>query len=167
MSEMSRLIDARNLPDGPLDISASAEECAALAKRFDLVAVRQLTARITLTPDGQTVRARGVLDADVVQSCAVSAEDLEVGIHEPVELQFVPPAKDLPAEMELEPEMLDQIEMDGTRFDLGEALAQTLGLAIDPYLEGPNAEEARRKAGLLDPSETSPFAALKDMFKKD
>ena len=108
-----------------------------------------------------------VLDADVVQSCAVSAEELEVGIHEPVELQFVPPAKDLPAEMELEPEMLDQIEMDGTRFDLGEALAQTLGLAIDPYLEGPNAEEARRKAGLLDPSETSPFAALKDMFKKD
>lgn len=167
MSEMSRLIDARNLPDGPLDISASAEECTALAKRFDLVTVRQLTARITLTPDGQTVRARGVLDADVVQSCAVSAEDLEVGIHEPVELQFVPPTKDLPAEMELEPEMLDQIEMDGTRFDLGEALAQTLGLAIDPYLEGPNAEEARRKAGLLDPSETSPFAALKDMFKKD
>jgi uncharacterized metal-binding protein YceD (DUF177 family) len=167
MSEMSRLIDARNLPEGPLDISASTEECAALAQRFDLVAVRQLTARITLTPDGQTVRAHGVLDADVVQSCAVSAEELEVGIHEPVELQFVPPAKDLPAEMELEPEMLDQIEMEGGRFDLGEALAQTLGLAIDPYLEGPNAEEARRKAGLLDPSDTSPFAALKDMFKKD
>jgi uncharacterized metal-binding protein YceD (DUF177 family) len=167
MSEMSRIIDARNLPEGPLDISASTEECAALAKRFDLVAVRQLTARITLTPDGKTVRASGVLDADVVQSCAVSAEDLEVGAHEPVELQFVPAAQDLPAEMELEPEMLDQIEMDGTRFDLGEALAQTLGLAIDPYLEGPNAEEARRKAGLLDPSETSPFAALKDMFKKD
>jgi uncharacterized metal-binding protein YceD (DUF177 family) len=167
MSEMSRIIDARNLPEGPLDISASTEECAALAKRFDLVAVRQLTARITLTPDGKTVRASGVLDADVVQSCAVSAEDLEVGVHEPVELQFVPAAQDLPAEMELEPEMLDQIEMDGTRFDLGEALAQTLGLAIDPYLEGPNAEEVRRKAGLLDPSETSPFAALKDMFKKD
>jgi hypothetical protein len=57
--------------------------------------------------------------------------------------------------------------MEGGRFDLGEALAQTLGLAIDPYLEGPNAEEARRKAGLMDPSETSPFSALKDMFKKD
>ncbi len=167
MSEMSRVIDARHLPEGPLEIAATAEECAALAKRFDLVAVRQLTARILLAPNGQTVRATGMLDADVVQSCAVSAEELGVGVHEPVELQFVPPARDLPAEMELEPEMLDQIEMEGGRFDLGEALAQTLGLAIDPYLEGPNAEEARRKAGLLDPSETSPFAALKDMFKKD
>ncbi|MFM5917698.1 MAG: YceD family protein [Novosphingobium sp.] len=167
MSEMSRMIDLRHLPDGLLDITANAEECAALAKRFDLVAVRQLTARIALKPDGQTVRASGVLDADVVQSCAVSAEDLEVGIHEPVELHFVPPAGDLPEELELDAEMLDQIEMEGGRFDLGEALAQTLGLAIDPYLEGPNAEEARREAGLLDPSDTSPFAALKDMFKKD
>lgn len=167
MSEMSRLIDARQLPEKPVEITASAAECAALAKRFDLVAVRQLSARITLTPDGQTVRARGVLDADVVQSCAISAEELEVGIHEPVELQFVPPAGDLPEELELDAEMLDQVEMEGSRFDLGEALAQTLGLAIDPYLEGPGAEEARRRAGLLDPSDASPFAALKDMFKKD
>lgn len=167
MSEMSRMIDPRHLPDGPLDITASEEECAALAKRFDLVAVRQLTARVSLTPDGQTVRASGVLDADVVQSCAVSAEDLEVGVHEPVELQFVPAERDLPEELELEAAMLDQIEMDGGKFDLGEALAQTLGLAIDPYLEGPNADEARRKAGLLDPSDASPFAVLKDMFKKD
>jgi len=166
MSEMSRMIDARQLPEKPVEVTASAAECAALAKRFDLVAVRQLNARITLTPDGKTVRARGVLDADVVQSCAISAEELEVGVHEPVDLQFVPPAGDLPAELELDAEMLDQIEMEGGRFDLGEALAQTLGLAVDPYLEGPNAEEARRKAGLLDPSETSPFAALKDMFKK-
>ncbi len=167
MSEMSRLIDARQLPEKPVEVTASAAECEALAERFDLVAVRQLSARITLTPDGQTVRARGVLDADVVQSCAVSAEELEVGVHEPVELQFVPPATDLPEELELEAEMLDQIEMEGGRFDLGEALAQTLGLAIDPYLEGPGAEEARRRAGLLDPSDASPFAALKDMFKKD
>ncbi len=167
MSEMSRLIDARQLPEKPVDVTASPTECAALAKRFDLVAVRQLSARITLTPDGQTVRARGVLDADVVQSCAISAEELEVGVHEPVELQFVPPADDLPEELELDAEMLDQIEMEGGRFDLGEALAQTLGLAIDPYLEGPGAEEARQRAGLLDPSDVSPFAALKDMFKKD
>ena len=167
MSEMSRMFDARQLPEKPVEITASEAECAALAKRFDLVAVRQLSARITLTPDGQTVRARGVLDADVVQSCAISAEELRVGVHEPVELQLVPPAGDLPEELELDAEMLDQIEMDGGRFDLGEALAQTLGLAIDPYLEGPGAEEARHRAGLLDPSDASPFAALKDMFKKD
>ena len=164
MSEMSRLFDARQLPAAPVDITATPEECAALAARFDLVAVRQLSARIALVREGESARASGVLDADVVQSCAVSGEDLEVGVHEPVKLQFVPPSGDLPEELELEAEMLDQIEMEGSRFDLGEALAQTLGLAIDPYLEGPGAEEARRKLAEQEPS--GPFSALKDLLGK-
>ena len=167
MSELIRMIDARQLPPGPIDIKASAEECAALAQRFALVRVKHLSARITLTRDGPTVRAAGRLNADIVQSCAISAEDLPVRIHEPVALHFVPanstPATD--AEVELEAEQLDQIEMDGHQFDLGEALAQGLALAIDPYAEGPGAEEARQQAGMLDPSDVGPFAMLKKLLE--
>ena len=87
-------------------------------------------------------------------------------IHEPVALHFVPansvPATD--AEVELDAEMLDQIEMDGHQFDLGEAIAQGLGLAVDPYLEGPGADEARHKLAEQEPS--GPFAALKDLLGK-
>jgi uncharacterized metal-binding protein YceD (DUF177 family) len=167
MSELSRPYDATRLPAAEQVIEASAEECAALARRFGLVAVQSLAARITLKADGPTVRATGQLKADVVQSCAVSGEDLPVKIAEPIALHFVPPA-DSPEseeEIELEAEDLDEIEMEGTRFDLGEAVAQSLALAIDPYLEGPGAEEIR-KAGLLGQGESSPFAALKGLIKE-
>ena len=166
MSELTRMFDARQLPPGPIEIKASAAECAALAQRFGLVRVKHLSARITVIRDGPTVRAAGQLNADVVQSCAISAEDLPVRIHEPVALHFVPanstPATD--AEVELDAEMLDQIEMDGHQFDLGEALAQGLALAIDPYAEGPGAEEARRQAGLLEPGQVGPFSELKKLL---
>ena len=167
MSELIRMIDARQLPPEPIDIKASPTECAALAQRFGLVRVKHLSARITLTRDGPTVRAAGRINADIVQSCAVSAEDLPVRIHEPVALHFVPanstPATD--AEVELDAEQLDQIEMDGHQFDLGEALAQGLALAIDPYAEGAGAEEARQQAGMLDPSDVGPFAMLKKLLE--
>lgn len=164
MSELTRMIDARQLPPEPIDIKASREECAALAQRFGLVRVKHLSARITLTRDGPTVRAGGRINADIVQSCAISAEDLPVRIHEPVALHFVPahsvPATD--AEVELDAEQLDQIEMDGHQFDLGEALAQGLALAIDPYLEGPGAEAARQKLAEQEPSGS--FAMLKKLL---
>ena len=160
------MIDARQLPPGPIDIKASAAECAALAQRFGLVRVKHLSARITLTRDGPTVRAAGRINADIVQSCAISAEDLPVRIHEPVALHFVPANSTPATDVELDAEQLDQIEMDGHQFDLGEALAQGLALAIDPYAEGPSAEAARREAGLLEPGDEGPFAMLKKLMLK-
>ena len=107
--------------------------------------------------------------AAVVQSCSVSGEDLPVSIDEPVSLHFVP-ARGPSApdeEIELEAQELDEIEFSGSLFDLGEELAQTLAVAIDPYAVGPNAEEARHKAGLLDKAISGPFAALAALKKAD
>jgi uncharacterized metal-binding protein YceD (DUF177 family) len=159
------MIDARQLPPDPIEVRASAEECTALAQRFGLVRVKHLSARITLTRDGPTVRAAGQLNADIVQGCAISAEDLPVRIHEPVALHFVPAnsTRATDAEVELAAEQLDQIEMDGHQFDLGEALAQGLALAIDPYAEGPGAVEARQKLAEQEPS--GPFAMLKKLLE--
>ena len=169
MSEFSRPYDLRHLPMEPQVLEASAEECAALAGRFDLVRVDSLTATITLTPEGAVVRADGRIKAAIVQSCAVSGEDLPVKVDEPVALRFVPPgtAHNPDEEVELDADELDEIEMEAEgRFDLGEALAQSLALAIDPFAEGPQAEEARRKAGLLEPDQTGPFAALAALKKQ-
>jgi uncharacterized metal-binding protein YceD (DUF177 family) len=166
VSEFSRIVDATRLPLDEQVLTATAEECAALAQRFGLVAVTLLTARVTLASDGPAVNASGTLNADVVQSCAVSGEDLPVQIAETLSLRFVPAPETRAAEVELEAEDLDEIEMDDTRFDLGEALAQTLALAIDPYLEGPGAEEFRRKAGILSAGEGGAFGALKDLLKR-
>lgn len=168
MSEFSRMIDARHLPAGPQRMAASPEECAALARRFDLVAVQRLEAELTLHPEGPSVRAEGRLAADIVQSCAVSGEDLPVSLSEAISLRFVPQGLQigLDAELELDAAQCDEIEMDNSHFDLGEAVAQGMALAIDPYAVGPKAAEVRRRAGLLGEGNAGPFAALAAL-KKD
>mgnify|MGYP006139369497 CR=1 FL=1 len=46
-------------------------------------------------------------------------------------------------EIELASDSPDEIEFDGESFDVGEAVAQSLGLAINPYAEGPRADAVR------------------------
>lgn len=165
MSEFSRSYDVRHLPTGPIELTATPEECAALAKRFDLVAVKALHASLRLAGEGTLVTVKGRLTADVVQSCAVSGDDLPAKIDEPIDLRFVPAVQAHAEEVELAPEDLDEIEYAGGQFDLGEALAQSLGLGIDIFATGPRAQEARRAAGLLDAGSSGPFAALKGLLK--
>lgn len=169
MSEFCRMVDLRELGNAPHELAATPEECAALAERFALVAISKLEATITLEPEGAAVRASGRLGADVVQSCAVSGEDLPVTIDEPVSFRFVPErAAGAPdEEIELDADALDEIEFSGPSFDLGEALAQSLVLALDPFAVGPGAEEARRKAGIVAPSAAGPFAALAALKQQD
>jgi hypothetical protein len=49
---------------------------------------------------------------------------------------------------------------DGTAIDVGEAVAQSLALALDPYPRAPDAEAALKEAGVTSEAETGPFAAL-------
>lgn len=160
MSEFTRIIDLREIGEAPRKLAASAEECTALAMRFDLVSVDRLEAEIVLDSDGPAVTANGTLQAEIVQSCAVSGEDLPVAISEMVALRFVPAGTAQAEEIELDADQLDEIDFTGSAFDLGEALAQTLALAIDPFAIGPKAEEARRKAGIGGEGAGGAFAAL-------
>lgn len=165
-AEFSRPIDRRHLVARPIRLEATAEERDALAKRFGLVAIHRLEAEMELVADGDAVDARGRLGADIVQSCAVSGDDLAVTIDEPLTLRFVPEQAIEEEDIELEESQLDEIPYDGDVFDLGEAVAQSLSLAIDPYAVGPNAEQARKDAGLGDEAASGPFAALAAL-KKD
>ena len=44
--------------------------------------------------------------------------------------------------------------------DIGEAAAETLALALDPYPRAPDAGEALKAAGVKGEEEAGPFAAL-------
>lgn len=158
--EFSRPIDTRHLGDRPHRIGATAKECAALAARFALVAIERLEAQVTFAHEGKAILASGEFKAEVVQTCAISGEPLAVRIAEPLTLRFVParPAT-VAEEIELAEEQLDEIEYQGSAFDLGEAVAQSLALAIDPYATGPEAERVRA-ARLLGGEVAGPFAVL-------
>ncbi len=171
--ELSRPIKVRPLPGGPVVVEANEAERAALAERFDLSAVENLHAEIELEDKGKAIRATGHLVAEILQACAISAEDFAVTVSEPVDLRFVlegslNEAESDDEEIELEADDCDEIEYAGDAFDLGEAIAQTLGLAIDPYAEGPNADAARKAAGISgDDAPSGPLAEALAALKKD
>jgi uncharacterized metal-binding protein YceD (DUF177 family) len=166
VSEFSFPIDRKRLPSGAVELSADDAQRKALARRFGLVAIDRLSATVALSDDGKAVSAAGRLKAAIVQSCAVSGEDLPVTIDEPITLRFVPAEPSEAEEVELGEADLDEIEFAGGQFDLGEAVAQSLALAIDPYAIGPEAERVRKEAGLSDEAASGPFAALAAL-KKD
>ncbi|MFN3991053.1 MAG: YceD family protein [Erythrobacter sp.] len=172
--ELSRLVKTRPLPGEVIVIEAGAEERAALAARFGLSAIDSLRAEIALEARPKAIRASGRLTAAIIQPCAVSGEDFPVAIDEPLDLRFVEasarPAQAADAEIEIElaADDCDEIEYAGEMFDLGEAVAQSLGLAIDPYAEGPGADAARQAAGIVQEGEQlGPLADLLAAFKKD
>lgn len=163
VAELSRWIAVSQSDGREIAIVADAAERERLAERFDLVRVDALEATVTIGKDGAAITATGRMTAAIVQSCAVSGEDLPASIDEPIALRFVTEADARDEEIELEAGDLDEIAYAGDRFDLGEALAQSLALAIDPFATGPEAERIRREVGLREPEMENPFAALRGL----
>ena len=166
-SELARMIKVRPLPGEPVVIEATPAERAALAARFALGAVEHLRAEVALEQRPRAIRATGRLSAAIQQPCAISGEDFRVVIDEAIDLRFVPEhprpvAEGDEIELALAADDCDEIEYAGEMFDLGEAVAQTLGLAIDPYAEGPDADAARAAAGIVP--EGAQLGPLADML---
>jgi hypothetical protein len=172
--EFSRPIKDRQLPAEPVAIEANETERCALARRFGIASIEAFSASVSLAPDGKAVLAKGQLKARVTQNCAVSGDDFATVICEPLALRFVeevPVAElddpDAVIDVDLSSQDCDEIEYSGGSFDLGEAVSQTLGLAIDPYAEGPNADAARAKAGIVgDDAPSGPLAEALAALKK-
>jgi uncharacterized metal-binding protein YceD (DUF177 family) len=144
-------------------LAADGAERAALARRFGLIAIERLGATATLSADGDVITATGALDTAVVQACAVTGDALPVAVRVPFAIRFVPAATADADEIELTEDEGDTVEHDGQCIDLGEAVAQSMALALDPYLRGPNADAHLAAAGVLGEGEGGPFAILKGL----
>ena len=132
---------------------ANAAECAALAVRMKLPAVHALSCTFHLTRESQHVVAQGALRACVTQTCVVSLEDFETVVEEDFRIRFVPSGTETDA---MDPEADDEIPYESNQIDLGEAAAEQLALALDPYPRMPGAELPEAEA----PVESHPFCSL-------
>ena len=163
MSDFAHRLTLDRIRDGDrLDLVADADECAAVANRLGLLGLERFGAHAVLTRDGQIVRASGRLKASLTQACVASGDPVDARVDEAFALKFVPaPVVTAPEEeLELEGDDLDTLFYDGAAIDLGEAIADSLALAIDPYPRSPAAAEALREAGVIGEEEAGPFAAL-------
>lgn len=171
--EFSRPVRIDMLGEAPHRIAVEAEEGerAALAKRFGLVAIERLIAEAALSRKGEAIHASGIVTGAVTQSCVASGEPVEARIETPFELVFRPQPEGAgpDEEIELGEQELDTIFHGGGAVDLGEAVAETLFLNLDPYPRAPGAEAALNAAGVKSEEEAGPFAALaglRDKLKK-
>lgn len=149
-----------------LSVEANEAERAALAQRFGLVAIGALKGELSLIRDGDAVTVTGRVTADVEQPCIATGDPVPATIDEPLLLRFMPEAEIADAdEIELAEPDCDVIGYAGGAIDLGEAVAETMALALDPFPRSADAAEALRAAGVIPEEEAKPinaFAALKD-----
>lgn len=152
-------IDLIGTGEREVQVEATAEERAALARRFGLLAVDRLSAHFVVRRETAGIRAVGRVEAAVVQPCSASGEPVPARVDEPVTLLFVEPgASD--EEIELSGDALDTVEIENGAVDLGEAAAETMALALDPFPRAPNAAEALKAAGVLAEDEVTAFSGL-------
>jgi uncharacterized metal-binding protein YceD (DUF177 family) len=169
--EFARLIRIDTLAEASRTVSIEADEAerAALASRFGLIALDRLAATAELRRAGANVIADGRVEARAVQACVASGEPVPADLTEPFTLRFVPAEGEAPSgeeEIELSEDQLDDLTYANGSIDLGEAVAQTLALALDPFPRSPDAADTLREAGVVDEEDLSPFAALKALKNK-
>jgi hypothetical protein len=167
MPEMSRLVAVDRIAPGGLTehIVATDGERKALATRFDVVAIGELTGLLRLEPWRRGgVKITGRVDAIIVQTCVVTLDPFEVAVRDEISRYFAGRNAPGPAAAVLSVESLEEDAQEvvtGASIDIGEVLAEALGLAIDPYPRKPGAKfESGDDSGQESGSDAGPFAAL-------
>jgi uncharacterized metal-binding protein YceD (DUF177 family) len=138
-----RLYDVTRLPPGGDEetIEATAEEREALATRFELDALESLKAKLKIAKaTAGSIRVTGEAKAVVEQTCVLTLERFSSTLSFPIDEVF--------RAVRTGGGRLDAVEtfaeddaplISGHSIDIGELVAQELGMAIDPYPKAPGA----------------------------
>ena len=146
-------------PEGlDVEVEADAAECAALEQRMFLTAVGSLSCRFHLMrKTADILLLHGHLTARVVQTCVLTLEDFPADVEERFTVRCVPEGRE---GADIDPVAVDEFTYEDRVLDLGEAAAEQLALALDPYPRAPGAAfpdiGARPETG-----QSAAFAALK------
>ncbi|HUD50242.1 DUF177 domain-containing protein [Parvibaculum sp.] len=162
-----------------ITFEASAAECAALAKRFDLIELRSLKGEANMRHWRKLgVALEGRFEADVVQACVVTLEPVPSRLAERFKVHFLPAdmLEEAAGGPGAEREIIIDTESDeppepfeAGHIDVGEMIAEQLALALDPYprKEGVSLDEPLADQAEADEVKPNPFAALEKLKKKD
>ena len=145
-AEFSRLIRGDDIgkTEHEIELTATPEERVALARRLSLVSLDRLSAeaRTKRIGSGDEVCLVVQFRADVVQSCVITLDPFPAHIEESFELILLPEGEVARETKEV------VVAHDGDEppepfhegaFDVGEAVAEHLALALDPYPRKPGA----------------------------
>ena len=137
-----------------LDVEAGADELVALTSRMGLPSIGALRCRFRLrrVADG-IIEADGHLTASLTQVCVISLDEFPNEVAEGFRVHFVPSGAE---DDDPVPDAVDQIPYAAGTIDLGEAAAEQLALALDPYPHKPGVDFGDE----VDEAGPHPFGAL-------
>jgi uncharacterized metal-binding protein YceD (DUF177 family) len=160
LDELGRLKDT-------LHIEADVDQCAALARRFSFDSLLSLSADFAVSVEGKAVFAKGRVRAALTQICIATGDPVPENVDEPFTVRFMREGEESIAddEMELDAQEIDTVLYEGDRIDLGEAVAETLALSVDPYPRSPHADTYLKEKGVVSEEQAGPFAALAALRK--
>lgn len=178
--EFSLVVATADVPPAGRELHFDVDEavCRKLADRMGIVELRRLTGVANLRPyrkEGLTLDCR--FEADLVQSCVVTLEPVDEHIDEEFRQRYLPGhLLDLPSAKapDSQREIAVDIEADDAPealvsggVDIGEAVAERLALALDPYPRKPGVsfDTPPEEAGDASESRPNPFAALEKLKK--
>ena len=163
--ELSRIVAVARIPQSGWQetIEAKPAERAALAKRFALADLAHLTADVTLRHDGKDAfHATGTILADATQTCVVSLEPLPVHLRITIDLHLMA-AIDSDAVADHDggdDDLAQEVDtFDNGKIDIGEIVAQYLGVSLDPYPRKQGAE-LPKSISTTSKNDTKPLAIL-------
>ena len=171
--EISRpiMLDRIGLKEKNYEIAATEDERVALAKRLGIPSVESFEATIglRLTGGGGTVKLRGHVRANLTQICVVTLEPIATKVDEKFTRLFTLEVDDDATEIVIEIDEDDSPDpVIDEQIDMGEAAAEHLALAMDPF---PRSQGAAFEAPVEPEPEPvekpSPFAALASLQKKE
>ncbi|HWU95301.1 MAG TPA: YceD family protein, partial [Sphingomonas sp.] len=139
-------LDTIGAGESQVHVQAAPNERTVLAERFGLKAIESLSAEYRIRRDAQGIIATGHLSAKVIQACVITDEPVPARIEEDFAIRFLPETEGDAGEdeTELSEDECDIVFYSGGAIDLGEAAAETLALALDPYPRSASAEAALR-----------------------
>lgn len=186
-NEFPHILAASKIGPVPTDLNfaANERECAALARRYNILGVQSVDveARLVREADGMTIAVTGKFVANVTQACVTTLEPVPDRIEEEFEGFFLDESQarsfmrakkrkvevddgDMPLEDDeagVTDERDDPEPVTNGAVDVGELVAQYLSLALNPY---PHSEKALAEGPLgeeTDVKKPNPFAVLKDL----
>jgi uncharacterized metal-binding protein YceD (DUF177 family) len=168
ITEFARPIELSRLSHGEqrFEISANAAERTALATRFGLVGLDRLDAVVRLDRvAGGLVRLEAELAADVTQTCVVTLEPVTNHVTEGFAVLYGEGAEAREVTLDGEAETIEPIA--GGMIDIGEAVAQQLSLALDPFPHAPGVAAVNVSTDSDAPTPDSPFKVLARLRNKN
>ena len=166
VNKLSRPVALADLGDGEhtIDLDITSSERAALARRFGLQSLDRMVASATICRLGDdAVRLRIAFSADVVQRCVVTLEPVEATFEREEDILFLRPGGNI-VDVVVDPTGDEPEPLPGDVLDIGEAVAEQFGLALDPY---PRKAGVEFEAEMMRPKDgdgrDSPFEALRTL----